>query len=263
MGNQQMARWKGEPATLLRKVCHVEAIRGPTASAEWERLPVYTLTFATPPGMSNAVRIDCGDVVKVLVPNYKPKSYSMSAERPGEFDITFKVYPGGVCSGYLDSIKVGEEIAVFGKGSKQRQPGSHVGLVAYGVGITEALPIAAAELAKPEAQHVRLLWASKAFGDLFWHEEIAALRKAHPERFSVETILSREQRDGSLHGRCRSEVLAAVFDGEWGTGVGGPNEHLRESARFLTVGTKPMMRETEAMLRQLGYEAPGRHMLLS
>ena len=76
-------------------------------------MPVYTLTFETPPSLSNAVRIDCGDVVKVVVPNFKPKSYSMSAERPGEFDITVKVYPGGVCSGYLDSVQVGENISAF------------------------------------------------------------------------------------------------------------------------------------------------------
>ena len=171
----------GEPAELLRKVCHVEAVRGAASSPEWERLPVYTLTFATPPSLSNAVRIDCGDVIKVVVPGFKPKSYSMSAERPGEFDITFKAYPNGVCSGYLDSLKVlslalalaltltltltltlaltltiqvGDAITVFKKGSKERQPGSHVGLVAFGVGITEALPIAAAELAKPEAEQV-------------------------------------------------------------------------------------------------------------
>ena len=216
MGNQ--------PAKLLQKKTHIEAIRGPTSSPEWERLAVHTLTFAMPSSMRNAVQIDCGDVVKVVVPGYKPKSYSMSAERPGEFDITFKAYPNGMCSGYLDQLKLGDKITVFKMGSKTRQPGSHVGLVAFGVGITEALPIAAAELAKPEAQHVRLLWASKTHGDLFWHEEIAALRAAHPERFSAETILSREQRDGSLHGRCRPEVLAAVFDARWGTDRGGPNE---------------------------------------
>ena len=94
------------------------------------------------------------------------------------------------------------------------------------------------------------------------HEEIEALRTAYPERFSVETILSREEREGSLHGRCHSEVLAAVFDGAWGTAVGAPNEHHRDGVRFLSVGTKPMMRETEAALQRLGYEAPGRHMLL-
>ena len=127
-----MSRWGGQFAKVLRKVCHVEGIRGPATSAEWARLPVYTLTFANPPGVhSLGVRIDCGDVVKICIPNFKPKSYSMSAERPGEFDVTYKLYPGGTCSGYLDSLKVGDEITVFRRGSRQPRAGSHVGIIAY------------------------------------------------------------------------------------------------------------------------------------
>jgi len=222
---------------------------------------VYTLTFST--SSSLGVRIDCGDVVKICIPDFnQPKSYSMSAERTGEFDITFKVYPGGVASGYLDSLQIGKEISVFKVGSKQRRAGSHVGLVAYGVGITEALPIAAAELAKPDAEHVKLLWASKTYGDLFWHHEIAELRAEYPERFDVETILSREQRDGSRYGRCTSQVLAEVFDDVWGTGPGGPNFERRDGVRFLAVGTGPMIWETEDMLSHLGFAVPGKHALL-
>ena len=102
--------------------------------------------------------------------------------------------------------------------------------------------------------------------DLFWHEKIAELRAAHPQRFAVETILSREQRDGSLHGRVTSEVLGTVFDGAWGTGAadgaGGPNVDKRGTVRFLTVGTKPMMRETETMFGRIGYAVRGEHALL-
>jgi len=68
-------------AHLIRKVSVVET--------GVDRLPVYTLTFANPAGsQSLGVRMDHGDVIKVIIPGYKPKSYSMSDERPGEFDIT-------------------------------------------------------------------------------------------------------------------------------------------------------------------------------
>ena len=173
--------WGGSPATLLRKVEAVEA------SAEADRLPVYTLTFANPTGVAElgmGVRIDHGDTVKVCVPGYKPKSYSMSACREGEFDITFKVYPGGRASGYLDSIEIGGSVDVFPKGRKTRDAGAFVGLVAFGVGITEALPMAEAELSKPEAESVRLLWCSKTRPDTFWLDRAAALAAAHaPGRF--------------------------------------------------------------------------------
>ena len=59
-----------------------------------------------------------------------------------------------------------------------------------------------------------------------------------------------------------SDVLAAVFDGAWGTSASGPNADKRGAVRFLTVGTKGMMREAEAMLGKLGYSVPGEHALL-
>ena len=186
----------------------------------------------------------------------------MSAERAGEFDITFKLYPGGRCSGYLDSIQVGQSIDVFGMGRKQRQPGPFVGIVAYGVGITEALPLAAAELSKPDASHVSLLWASKTVGDTFWHSELDSLAASHPGRFKFTLILSQEEKENALRGRINPSILSAVFDGAWGTGPGGPNESSRAGVRFLSVGTKPMMFDTDEMLRQIGYPMP-QHALLT
>ena len=79
-------------------------------------------------------RFAVGDVVKVVVPGVKPKSYSMSRQGESEFDITYKFYPGGACSGYLHSLSVGDEIQCFGKGAKTRNAGTHVGIVAFGVG---------------------------------------------------------------------------------------------------------------------------------
>ena len=201
-------------------------------------------------------------VVKVAVPNYKPKSYSMSAARPGEFDITFKVYPNGRASGYLDSTKIGEQIIVFGLSKRKvRQPGRYVGFVAFGVGITEALPIAGSELANDDAAHVLLLWASKTVGDTFWHQQLEALKEQYGARFEVVTILSQQKLQGSLHGRISPQVLQHVFDGCWGTGFGGENSEHRGQVRFLTVGTKQMMRTADGWLAEIGYPMP-QHALL-
>jgi len=255
-----------EPAKLLRKVCHIEAVQGPSPGLE--RLAVCTLTFAMPPSMSNAEPMDLLDVIKVVVPGYSPKSYSMSAERPGEFDIRFEAQPKGrssgqVTSGFLDKLaRPTEAVVRLTLARLNRSPGSHVGLIAFGTGIAEALPIAATELAKPEAQHVRLLWASETYGDRLWHEEIAALRAEHPKRFSAETIASHENGHAiqSLHGRVNQDLLAGVFD--WDTAASGPNKEQRDGVRFLIMGTKPMVREAENMLQQLGYLMPGLHSLI-
>ena len=247
----------GHSATLLRRECLVEP-------APPERFPVYTLTFRNPDALSRlgmGVNIGTGDVVKVCVPNYKPKSYSMSAAREGEFDITFKVYPGGRASGYLDSIAVGQSIDVFPMGKKARHPGAFVGLVAFGVGITEALPLAAIELSEAEAESVRLLWCSKSSGDTFWREWAARLAATYPGRFELVDTFTREDVPGARRGRVDAATLREVFDGVWGTLPGGENEVRRGEVRFTSVGTKEMMRAFDVTLGEVGYPMPA-HALL-
>lgn len=237
-------------AQLLRKVAIVEA--------GVDRLPVNTLTFANPKGMKSlGVRMDYGDVIKVVVPGYKPKSYSMSDERPGEFDITFKVYPNGRASGYLDRIPIGGEIEVFRRGSNRRQPGRFVCLLAFGVGITEALSITAAELSQQEAEHVHLIWASRTFADTFWSDKLANLKEKYGSRFDVSIVLSREEREGCHFGRITTEKLNSLLREAWANVA----DFDPSKVRFVTVGTKAMMREAEAMIAELGWPMP-EHSLL-
>lgn len=243
--------WTGVPTTLIRKNTLVPASPN--------HLPVHTLTFAIPEGKFTGrakphteVRLDLGDVVKMVIPNYKPKSYSISALRDNEFDVTLKVYPNGRASGHLDRLKVGEKVNTFGMtAGKRRNPGAFVGMVAYGVGITEVLPVAQSELEKGDANKVRVLWASRTMEDTFWHDEIKDLKKKYPGKFEFVHILSREKKEGCLHGRIDPSVLENVFRVE-----------ERDEARFLSVGTKEMMRMTDSMFSQVGFPMP-QHALLT
>jgi hypothetical protein len=96
----------GVPTKLIKKITLVE--ESP------DHLPIHTLTFEIPRGAKftgfaqphSEVRLDMGDVVKMVIPNYKSKSYSMSALRDNEFDVTFKVYPNGRASGFLDRLEI-------------------------------------------------------------------------------------------------------------------------------------------------------------
>eukprot|EP00729_Bicosta_minor_P021883 gene21883-30973_t len=196
------------------------------------------------------------DSIKVMVPVRGPKSYSMSAKRPGEFDITFKHYPGGVCSPYLHSIKVGESINVYRVGVRTRHSGDFVGVVAFGVGITAAFPIACEEMEKGDAKKVVLLWASRTMKDTFWENRIAAATAKYGEdKFVVRYLLSREEAKveggGVLKGRVTPELFQDVFDGSFGTNVAGPNAALRPNVRFLSVGTKPMMAVADAIWAEI------------
>ena len=243
--------WVGVPTKLLKKQTLVKA------DPKVGRLAVHTLTFEIPPKNAtftgrakspSEIRIDLGDVVKMVIPNYKPKSYSVSALRENEFDVTFKAY-NGRASGYLDRLKVGDVTNTFGlSAGRIRNPGKNVGIIAYGVGITEALPVAQAELEKyDDANEVVLLWASRTSDDTFWHDGIEKLKAKYPTKFKVVHILSREDRrdEGALYGRITPDILKQVFQ---------PTN--RNEARFLSVGTKAMMRMTDDMLSEIGYDMP-------
>ncbi len=249
---------KGVPTTLIRKVPVVTEVAD-------LRLPVYTLTFAMPPQDETVLippaihhsllRLDMGDVVKMVIPGYKPKSYSVSALRSDEWDVTFKVYPNGRASGFLDRLNIGDSIMSFGKHAARRHnPGSYVGIIVFGVGITEGLPVARAELEKgkeDDTAKVVLLWASRTMEDTFWTEELQELKELYKDKFELVYLLSRQpEAKDCLHGRVSPEILKQVFQPP------NPNE-----ARFLSVGTKEMMRCMDEMLTQIGYPMP-QHSLL-
>lgn len=274
--------WVGAPTKLLSKAVLVPGkadIKAFEANSTLT-LPVYTLTFEIPSDDSiftgkakrhDTLRMDLGDVVKMVIPGYKPKSYSMSALRKheNEFDITIKVYPDGRASGYLDQLAVGDTIGSFGmrKGKLRQTPTNSspfvVGLIAYGVGITEAWPIAKAELDDHrEADKVILLWASRTKADTFWNQEMEDYQRKYPDKFQLVHIFSRETVEGCLYGRVDSSVLAKVFKTNNDDDNKNCNVVNNQELRFLSVGTKQMMKRTDEMLEEIGFPM-SQHSLLA
>jgi NAD(P)H-flavin reductase len=245
---------QGLPTQLVRKVTLVVAASN--------RLPVHTLTFRIPSGTMPqhgkaqphaSVRLDMGDVVKMVIPGYKPKSYSMSRLSSTEFDITLKVYPHGRASGYLDRMSVGDFIHSFGVVKKRiRNPGTFVGIICFGVGITEGLPIAQAELNKGDADRVVLQWASRTMADTFWEESLQQMQAEQSQKFQLVHLLSRETKEGCLHGHITPSLIRQVFQ---------PPD--TSQARFVSVGTKEMMKQTYQMLLEVGYQLPQNQLFYS
>jgi ferredoxin-NADP reductase len=65
-------------------------------------------------------------------------------------------------------------------------------MIVFGVGITEALPIAAAELAESQTRQVVLLWAAKTVQDIFWRDAIASIKRKYGVRFQLRHLYSQE-----------------------------------------------------------------------
>ena len=89
----------------------------------------------------------------------------------------------------------------------------HVGLIAFGVGITEALPVAWSQLLKPIdiVERVILLWGNKTWMDVFWQEQLQELVQQHAGRFQVVHALSREHREGCVRSRIDQPLLDTTF----------------------------------------------------
>jgi len=264
--------WVGVSTKLIRKTTLVEPscpVNSPDYGVGNSRLSVHTLTFEIPQGNEfsgraiphNNIRLDYGDVIKVVVPNYKPKSYSLSALRPekNEMDITVKIYPNGRASGYLDRIPVGGHMNSFGmKAGRSRNPGKFFGGIAYGVGITEILPVAEAELKKGDAEKVVVLWASRTSADTFWSDRIERMEKEYGDKFEMIYMYSREDSpDPSiLKGRINPTVLKEVFEPRI------KKANLSNSdARFLAIGTKELIALTGKMLTSIGFAMPKQELL--
>ena len=245
------------------------------------------------------LRLDLGDVVKMVIPNYKPKSYSVSALRATEFDVTYKLYPNGRASGFLHQLVPQPPqqpqpqqhattttttttphtmIHSFVKkhSSRRRNPGgTHIAIIAYGVGITEGLPVARAELLLFPAERVILIWCVRRMADTFWSEEIQELRQLYPQQFQMVYIISREQPPPPLSLSLSSSLLPPIVEGDrpdtltnlrifYGQRISVPllQDILesfvphKETVRFLSVGTKEMMAMTDDMLVSMKYSLP-------
>jgi ring-1,2-phenylacetyl-CoA epoxidase subunit PaaE len=77
-------------------------------------------------------------------------------------------------------------------------PGAHHVLVAGGSGITPLLSMAAAALRDDPECRVSLVYANRTSGSVLLADELADLKDAHMDRFSVLHLLSQEAREAEL-----------------------------------------------------------------
>jgi len=190
--------------------------------------------------------------------NWTFKSYSPTrTSRPGEIDITVKLYPNGRNARLLRSLRVGQD-HVYMAGPwrrKKRVPTSHAYLIAFGIGITEIYPVAK-RLAQ-DGIPATLLYANRHREDVCFRPELELLERDHP--LEVRYLYSRETDDlapNEFSGRLDSpDVLREILGLEPNADSSPKDATAPTSARvsFLAVGSKPMMRQAWNCLSNLGY----------
>ncbi|CAE7036951.1 CBR1 [Symbiodinium sp. CCMP2592] len=218
--------------------------------------PVRRFVFQAP----EMVNISTGlrQVVVVLGPGPGalpiPRMYSPTSEprSDGTFDLVVRVYRQGQVSRWLDSLKPGDSVSMMWPHpsplpADRRNPGRRVGLIAFGIGITELYRTAVQELADPNVKEVVLLYATRTMEEQqVLQPEIQALAKKE-SRFRLDRILSQESHPDCRHGRVDSSVLEEVFP--W-----SQDANLRAEARFVSAGSQEMMKHAHDLLAALGYD---------
>jgi len=119
---------------------------------------VVKLTFALPDPTKSlhhlSFDLGLGDFVRFRFPGTQSRAYSPTSHPSdvvGTFTLVVRVYPGGQVSPKLAALKVGDVAEVKGPLpvpwlTKKRLMSSHVAMVAFGVGITEAVNLIRSEL---------------------------------------------------------------------------------------------------------------------
>ncbi|MDF8265324.1 1,2-phenylacetyl-CoA epoxidase subunit PaaE [Luteipulveratus flavus] len=152
------------------------------------------------------------------------RSYSIclsrgEALRRKQVRVGSAVVPGGAMSTWLnEKIDVGHEIEVMsplGGFTVPTDPTArrHHVFIAAGSGITPVLSLLATVLEEEPQSRVTLLYGNRRTSSVMFLEELEDLKNAHPGRFHLVHVLSREAQDVDLfHGRLDRDRLQRLFD---------------------------------------------------
>jgi len=211
--------------------------------------PVIRLKFKLPDDVHLGVSSPTTHM-KVRGPDssMRGRTYSLTSrkQQKGNFEICVKIYPHGWVSGYLSELEVGEVAYITQTRTKNLKPRRKVGLIAFGIGITECIltidQCLDRQKSEFEESEVVLLYANRTMKDVVFRKEIDELQSKRAG-FQAFYIYSREQVENCLKGRINSEIIHKYF-GEWSA----------EESAFLVVGSRNMIRYGWKLLNESGFK---------
>ncbi|KAJ3369926.1 Cytochrome b5 reductase 4 [Kappamyces sp. JEL0680] len=220
------------------------------AEADDEYSEVLEIVFALPHDGSLGFG-QPGTHIKIRRPDslVRARTYSLTspAAQKGYFSVVVKVYRGGQMSqNYLGRLVAGDTMYVAKTLTKPTLDASKVGLVCFGIGITEMV-LTAEELLR-QGRQVILVHCLRYQREIIpvFEKKLQELLNRFPAAFRVYYVLSRETGltgPNVYVGRLSGTIVQDIFK-DW---------QPADKPRFLAIGTKKMMRETYALLSQSGF----------
>jgi len=176
------------------------------------------------------------------------RSYSLcSSPLENDFRVAIKEVEGGRFSTYVKrDLKVGDVLEVMPpEGGFTYTPATdgkvnRYVLFAAGSGITPVMSILKTILAKEPEARVDLYYGNRDRNSIIFKEELEAMEKAHPAKFNLYHVLSRDpEAECFAHGRIEDKLLGEIAQNKVGFHsatayyICGPEEMILKVSRFL------------------------------
>jgi ring-1,2-phenylacetyl-CoA epoxidase subunit PaaE len=162
------------------------------------------VTFDVPDALANDYAFRPGQFLtlrRIVDGRDERRSYSICAPAGEAPRIGVREIPGGLFSSWLvRQVRLGDLIEVLppsGTFTPELEHAAHHVLIAAGSGITPVVSIAASVLDNP-AGRVSVLYGNRRSGTVMFADELADVKDAHPARFELVHVLSREPREAEL-----------------------------------------------------------------
>ncbi|MCC7039807.1 MAG: PepSY domain-containing protein [Burkholderiales bacterium] len=190
---------------LVARIDYGEAIDAPTAVLRFALPPTGLVARLTGRGLP---RFAAGDLLAVVPPgNTVPRYYSLaSASADGFVEICVRKRPGGLCSGLLHTLAVGDTIDAFVKANPQYRPARGrrpVILIGAGAGIG---PLAGFIRANAARRPLHLYFGGRSSASDFLYEREIAGWLDEGRLTTLATSFSRERGGGYVQDRVRRDA---------------------------------------------------------
>ncbi|MER7502555.1 1,2-phenylacetyl-CoA epoxidase subunit PaaE [Nonomuraea pusilla] len=162
------------------------------------------VTFDVPGHLAGAYAFRAGQFLtlrRIVDGREERRSYSICAPEGAAPRVGVREVPSGLFSSWLvRRARPGDEVEVLPPSgtftADLTVPAHHV-LIGAGSGITPLLSIAATAL-RERGSRVSVLYGNRASSTVMFADELADLKDAHPARFDLAHVLSREPREAEL-----------------------------------------------------------------
>jgi len=214
-----------------------------------------SIAFNVPDNLKDAYAFQAGQYVTLkanLNGNEVRRDYSLCASpKSGELKIAIKAVQDGTFSSYANyKLKVGDVLEIAPpKGHFVFEPNDsktkNIAAFAAGSGITPILSIIKCALEEEIHSKVILVYGNKSTEDTMFLNELLELQHEYKDRFSIQFVFSKQDKDDSIFGRIEKSTVNYVMLNK--------HKHIEVDAFYLC-GPEAMIHTVKDVLTANGIE---------